>query len=309
MGVDPAGIEANVEVLKPLLRLDPRGGYFNHDDISSAISAIVTQKHLVNKVRVLARTAGMPLETLAELWAVRVRVMLAHTRKRAKNVAETNLVARALGTLITAKQGGKAAGPGAKVKNPFIFVGAEGADGDDCREDDDEDGELLDEVPYPIFVKKLERDMTCVLTNGRTITASSYTQEEGFVVAHWEKIINNDNEPFQFVTDLTADWLAEDGRLTEPKRVAPTPKGKGKAKAKAKGKAKAKAKGKAKAKAKGKAKAKAKAKVAPGTWNPDNEDAESEEEENGEAEAEVDEAATPEKPPKKLKKEARGRRG
>eukprot|EP00959_Pyramimonas_sp_CCMP1952_P183668 3840409-Pyramimonas_sp.AAC.1 len=87
------------------------------------------------------------------------------------------------------------------------------------RDNPSDDGESAgeEERAYPIFCQYDGVKVFCTLSDGQTSDATSFTKDpNGFLMAVFDSIQNDHGEPYSHITELTHDFLSDDGQLRAP---------------------------------------------------------------------------------------------
>ncbi len=81
-GIDNSFLETHVEMLEQLFRLDPRGGFFKHDEIKRVLTHLCNEEAAAKKLAELSKKSKCSTLNTIERLAYSIRVMLAHVREK-----------------------------------------------------------------------------------------------------------------------------------------------------------------------------------------------------------------------------------
>ncbi|CAK0909681.1 unnamed protein product, partial [Prorocentrum cordatum] len=230
VGMDVDGLCEHASWLEGLLRLDPRGGFFDHIDVAKGFYGIMkAPAENVTRVRAISRATGYPVDGLHDYWALKTRVMLSHLRikKKERELTSTAIEKaqpelRSMLSLISRPSPSPPAKPSRSaaqqepVQNPFInyrvpelFTSPpQTGVGFGSSSVLDSDGDDDDEDNHPIFCHFDGRAIQLVLSNGSAREAEWFrVSGDGFVMGVWDSVKGADGEPYSWESELSADWL------------------------------------------------------------------------------------------------------
>ena len=256
VGISVKDLLLYYELLKSLLLLDPRGGFFSQRDMEEAFQILgALAEHKAAFIAFNLNQSWVTTEAGIRRCAYITRVMLSHLRIKYDQFTALGAAAanrahpqqlQELYALMCDRGGTPADNKPTKRKNPF-FAFRESSD-DDAEDDDAEVGEqtvVPTEVPTEVltYFEHDEYRAVMLLSDGTYRNADTYSKGgNGFAVAQWVTGTSMD-------TEVLNKMINSDGaKLAKPPPPPPPlkrPSSKAKGKAKGKGKAKQKAEEKA----------------------------------------------------------------
>ena len=206
-GIDTQALLRYVGVLKALVLLDPRGGFFGQRDMAAGVRALATMEEYHPAFESWRFSNNLAsFEMGVTTWAYKLRVMLSHVRiKRNAYVAlrSDHTHPPELVDVYNNFSDVPMSVPQTKKLCPFVqFRAPEIVEVDeDLGEDTDND--VVSEIMRHLSFEENRVVGKRLMSDGSTEIASEYCDEEGFALCRWE-------DGSSLATDIPSTYIAGD---------------------------------------------------------------------------------------------------